>query len=339
MPTDTQTLWVGSQGGLEAPLVQRANIRFEGIPAAGVHGVGLQKLPGNLVSIVKGSMAARRILLKFKPDVIFFTGGYIAFPIALAGLRIPKVLFVPDVEPGLALKVISFFAQRIALSVEASRKFYGKQSKLEVTGYPVRREIGHRDKQAARAQMGLSDEKPVILFLGGSKGAHSINQAVFTNLNQLLESTQVIHITGELDWSRVEPIRVRLTTELQSQYHAHPYLHEEMASALASADLVISRAGASSLGEYPVHGLPAILVPYPHAWRYQLVNAQYLEQSGAAIVVEDGELESKLLQTVTDLVNNPSRLKDMGIAMRKLARPQAASSIAQLLLASAGGRS
>lgn len=339
MPADTQTLWVGSQGGLEAPLVQRANIRFEGIPAAGVHGVGLKRLPGNLLSILKGTLAARKIVTAFKPDLIFFTGGFIAFPIALAALRIPKVLFVPDVEPGLALKVISFFAERIALSAEASRRFYRDQNTLLVTGYPIRQEIGKQDKQTARMQMGLSGEKPVVLFFGGSKGAHSINQAVFNNLDPLLQMAQVIHITGEGDWPDVELVRSRLPAGLQPLYLAYPYLHEEMPAALASADLVVSRAGASTLGEYPAYGLPAMLVPYPHAWRYQYVNAHYLEENGAAVVVADGDLDSKLLPLVTDLFSNASRLKGMGVSMRKLAKPQAAASIAQLLLMTAGGRS
>jgi UDP-N-acetylglucosamine--N-acetylmuramyl-(pentapeptide) pyrophosphoryl-undecaprenol N-acetylglucosamine transferase len=123
--------------------------------------------------------------------------------------------------------------------------------------------------------------------------------------------------------------------ELAARYHAMPYLHE-MGAALAAADLVISRAGASSLGEFPLYGLPAILVPYPHAWRYQKVNADYLTRRGAAIMLEDHALDSELMDTLNVLMENPNKLKAMRAAMFELSHPRAADKIASALIELAG---
>ena len=155
-------------------------------------------------------------------------------------------------------------------------------------------------------------------------------------LPDLLSEIQVVHISGQLDWPEVENIQAQLadalTPEFANRYHAYAYLHEEMGAALTAADLVISRAGASTLGEYPLFGLPAILVPYPHAWRYQQVNAQYLAQRGGAVVVQDADLPDSILPLVRKLMDQPHHLEKMGAAMRSLANPNAAKDIAGHLL-------
>ena len=148
----------------------------------------------------------------------------------------------------------------------------------------------------------MHEDKPVLLVTGGSRGARSINQAVLQHLPFLLELAQVIHISGQLDWPTVETAANSLSGTNRRDYHAFPYLHEEMGAALAVADLVLSRAGASSLGEYPLLGLPAVLVPYPHAWRYQKVNADYLASRGAAIVLDDSRLNEELPAVAAELL-------------------------------------
>jgi len=334
---NAEMLWVGGEGGMEAALVQRANIPFETIPAAGLHGVGIRQLPGNLWRVVLGYFASRRILRRFKPDVLFFTGGYLAGPMALAGWRISSLLYVPDIEPGMALKLISFFADVIAVTAEESRRFFRGKT-ITMTGYPVRPDLAKWTRAEGRKQLGLSDDLPVLLVSGGSRGARSINNAVLENLPALLEKAQVIHISGELDWQTIEANREKLSGEHAARYLAYPYLHEEMGAALASANLVVSRAGASTLGEYPVFGLPAILVPYPYAWHYQKVNADYLAQHGAAVVLENQQLKDELLLIVTELLGNPKKLQAMQTAMRSLAQPHAAVQIAGQLTALAERR-
>lgn len=327
------TLWVGGEGGMEEALVKRQGLTYQSIPTAGVHGVGLATLPRNLAMVARGVLASRRILNEFKPDVLFFTGGYVAVPMALAGTFIPSMLFVPDIEPGVALKSLGRFADVIAVTTSQSQRFFKK--KVFETGYPLRADLARWDRSTAHRHLGISSGLPILLVFGGSKGARSINKAVMDNLRELLTKFEVIHISGELDWPLVKHNREQLPMELATRYHALPYLHE-MGAALAAADLVVSRAGASTLGEFPVFGLPAVLVPYPHAWRYQKVNADFLTQRGAAVILQDQGLNDELLQTLQVILENPNKLKAMRASMFELSRPRAAEKIASKLIELAG---
>jgi UDP-N-acetylglucosamine--N-acetylmuramyl-(pentapeptide) pyrophosphoryl-undecaprenol N-acetylglucosamine transferase len=318
---------------MEEALVKRQGLTYQSIPAAGVHGVGLVTLPRNLAMVGRGVLASRRILNEFKPDVLFFTGGYVAVPMALAGASIPSMLFVPDIEPGMALKSLSRFADVIAVTTGQSQKFFKK--KVFEAGYPLRADLARWDRSTAHRHLSISSGLPILLVFGGSKGARSINQAILDNLRELLARFELIHISGEPDWPLVRHHREQLPMELAARYHAVPYLHE-MGAALAAADLVVSRAGASTLGEFPVFGLPAVLVPYPHAWRYQKVNADFLTQRGAAIVLEDQSLKVELVETLQVLVENPNKLKAMRASMFELSRPRAAEKIAGKLIELAG---
>ena len=330
---DMDALWVGSQSGMEESLVRRQGLSFRSIPAAGVHGVGLATLPRNLTMLGRGVLAARRILNEFQPDVMFFTGGYVAVPVALAGPSVPTLLYVPDIEPGMALKSLARFADAITVTTDQSQKYFRKP--VHEVGYPLRADLALWDRKTANQHLGISGEFPVLLAFGGSLGAHSINQAVLNNLPKLLEKFEIIHLSGEQDWKVVSSAREGLPKQLAARYHAMPYLHE-MGAALAAADLVLSRGGASCLGEYPLFGLPAILVPYPHAWRYQKVNADYLTRRGAAITLDDHRLNDDLLVTLSVLMENPNKLKAMRAAMFELSHPRAAEKIASALINLAG---
>ncbi|PKN86904.1 MAG: undecaprenyldiphospho-muramoylpentapeptide beta-N-acetylglucosaminyltransferase [Chloroflexi bacterium HGW-Chloroflexi-8] len=333
-----QTLWVGGQGGMEFDLISRLGIPFTAIPAAGVHGVGISHLPANLWKLFKGISESRKIIRKFNPDVILYSGGYVAAPMAIAARNVPSVLFVPDIEPGLALKFLARFASKIALTSQASQMFFNNQSKLLVTGYPTRSDLKPISKNEALAKLNLSNHLPVIFFFGGSKGARSINRALAKYLPDLLKKCQIIHITGQLDWNEIKENTKNLEIGLLPNYHVFPYLHEEMAAAFSSADLVVSRAGASTLGELPLFGTPAILVPYPYAWRYQKVNAQYLVDQGAAILLNDEELETELLNEIEKLLENPEKLMALKTAMKKLYQPGAAIKIGELIMTSSAQR-
>jgi len=325
-----QVLWVGGRGGMEESLVTRKDIPFTTIPAAGVHGVGLSKLPGNIWQLIKGLFASRKILAQFKPDLLFFTGGYLAFPMAVAAIGSPSLLYVPDIEPGLALKALARFATRIALTTEVSSQYFPNPSKLTVTGYPVRPGMKEWDREKALDYFGFDPHLPTLTVAGGSKGARSINTAVMKILPKLLDQMQVIHLVGHLDWEQIDAQAQTLTSEQVKRYQAFPYLHE-MGAALAAPDLIVSRAGASILGEYPLFGLPAILVPYPHAWRYQQVNAKYLAERGAAVILQDEDLQDLLYNRIHDLISNPPELLRMRQAMTALAAPDAATRIADLM--------
>jgi undecaprenyldiphospho-muramoylpentapeptide beta-N-acetylglucosaminyltransferase len=336
---NAEVLWVGGIGGMEASLVQREGIAFTAVPAAGVHGVGPRQLPGNLLRLARGVPAARRVISRFQPDVLLFTGGYVGVPVSLAAGRRPKVAYVPDIEPGLALKVVSRGAHAVCVTAEEGRGFYPSRQRVVVTGYPTRPALQQADKPQARLRLGLQEEIPVLLVFGGSRGARSINEALWSCLQDVLATAQVVHVTGELDWPRVAAIREHLEGALGRRYHPYAYLHEKMGLALAAADLAVARAGASTLGELPLFGLPAALVPYPYAWRYQALNAEHLARNGAAIVLEDPKLGEQLLPTVRSLLGDAGRLQGMAEAARRLARPEAAQTIAAEIEQAAGRRS
>ncbi|MEA3397503.1 MAG: UDP-N-acetylglucosamine--N-acetylmuramyl-(pentapeptide) pyrophosphoryl-undecaprenol N-acetylglucosamine transferase, partial [Chloroflexota bacterium] len=261
------------------------------------------------------------------------TGGYVSGPVAVAAWlrRVPILLFLPDIEPGQSFRFIGRLAACIGVTVEDSRAFFPAH-KVVVTGYPLRAEVTRWDRATARQALGLSAAEAVLLVFGGSQGARSINRAVLAHLAELLAEAQVVHISGRLDWEEVAAARDTLPETLRARYHPFPYLHEEMGAALASADVVVSRAGASVLGEFPYFGLPAILVPYPYAWRYQKVNAEWLARRGAALVVADKQLPERLVPTVRDLLNDEAQRAALAEAARSLAQPDAAQQLANLLL-------
>ncbi len=329
-----QLLWVGSLGGMEADLVARAGLPFKAIHGGGVHGVGGGQFFTNAFNLLRGALEAMQLVREFKPQAVFVTGGFVTAPVALAAWlrRVPVLVYVPDIEPGLAIQFIARLARRIAVTVEDSRKHFAARKNVVVTGYPTRPELRAAPRAAAIAQLGLNPARRTVLVTGGSRGARSINRAVFAALPEWLQDYQVIHLSGQLDWAEAEQARAALPAEQRAHYHAFPFLHE-MGQALAAADVVVSRAGASALGEYPLFGLPAVLVPYPYAWRYQKVNADYLAARGAAVRVNDEDLAAQLAPTVRALLSDPARLAQMQTAARAAATPDAARRIAEELLA------
>jgi UDP-N-acetylglucosamine--N-acetylmuramyl-(pentapeptide) pyrophosphoryl-undecaprenol N-acetylglucosamine transferase len=326
-------LWLGTRDGLEAELVLRAGLPFRAIHAAGVHGVGWRRLPGNALSLARGFFESLGIVREFRPAALLVTGGFLAAPAALACRLsgVPVVCYVPDLEPGLALKVVSRLAAKVCVTAEPSRRYFDSR-KVVVTGYPVRPELAQATRAQAVAHFGLDPARKTILVTGGSRGARSLNRATFAALAEWLQEHQVIHLSGNLDWAEAEAARAGLTPSARAHYHAFPFLHE-MGLALAAADIVVSRAGASTLGEYPLFGLPAVLVPYPHAWRYQKVNADYLVERGAAVRVNDEDLSARLAPTVRALLADEARLNAMRAAARSAAQPDAARRIAREVVA------
>jgi len=329
-------LWIGGDG-VEQELVSRAGLPYRSIAAGGLHGVGVLAKVKNALKLMAGTLQVLRLIGQRRPDVMLTTGGFVAAPVAVACKlrRVPIVLYLPDVEPGQAVKFVARFATTITVTTNDSKAYFPGKNVI-VTGYPTRSDLQQADRVAARQRFELVSDRATLLVTGGSKGARSLNRAITANLAALLAKFQIIHISGATDAAEVRGVYEALPGELKRHYHVFEYVHD-MGLALAAADLVISRAGASVLGEYPLFGLPSILVPYPYAWRYQKVNAQALVSHGAAVMLEDATLNTQLLPTIDQVLGDPARLAAMQAAARSLAQPDPAQAIAQAVrLAGAG---
>jgi UDP-N-acetylglucosamine--N-acetylmuramyl-(pentapeptide) pyrophosphoryl-undecaprenol N-acetylglucosamine transferase len=330
---ELDVLYLGQAGALEDELVSRAGLPFQTIPSGPVRGRRPWELPGSLLRLGVGTWKARRALARFRAQALLATGGYASVPVAVAAWTkgVPLVVFLPDVLPGWAVRFMSRLAARVAVStpMTPARVLDGK---VRVTGYPVRRAFWLAERAEGRRRLGLDLEEKVLLVSGASQGARSINEAVAHSLRGLLELCQVVHLCGQRDYPWLQEVRASLNGGLRQRYFLFPYLHEELPWAMAAADLALTRAGASVLGELPAVGLPAVLVPYPHAGGHQRHNARYLEEAGAAVVVDDGQLRELLLPVVGQLLSDERRRQEMAAAARRLARPDAARNVACLLL-------
>jgi len=327
-----ELLYLGSANGAEAGLVGRAGISFRPIASAPIRGRLPWEIAANAVKLGAGTVQARNILHEFRPQVALATGGYASFPVALAArsCRIPLVVYLPDLYPGWAVHAIAHLAQRVAVTADESLRQL-PDGKGVVTGYPVRQEFWQADRAEGRRRLGLDVEEKVLFVAGASQGAHSINRAIAAHLRGLLELCEVIHLCGEVDEPWLAQLRSGLPNGLRARYHLFAYLHAEISWAMAAADLALCRAGASVMGELPAVALPAILVPYPYAGGHQRLNARYLVDRCAAVLLEDRDLGS-MLALVGQLQHDEARLRSMREAARCLARPDAAARVAGLLL-------
>ena len=299
-------------------------------------GVGWPRRIVSLLRLALGLSIALWLLLRLRPRSVLLTGGWSNLPVALAAwlLRVPSLMYLPDVEPGATIRLLRRFVSKVALTVPESERWFADAPTV-VTGYPLRQEFMAATRAAGQAHFGLDPGRRTLLVFGGSRGARSINRALLSILPRLLsEGIQVLHVSGELDWPEVKARRAALPDA--GRYHAFPYLHHEMGLAQAAADLALSRAGASVLAEFPHAGLPAVLVPYPWAWRYQKTNADWLEARGAALTLEDADMETSLLPTLLALLGDEDRLQGMRRAATALARPDGARHLARELLALGG---
>jgi UDP-N-acetylglucosamine--N-acetylmuramyl-(pentapeptide) pyrophosphoryl-undecaprenol N-acetylglucosamine transferase len=331
----SKLFFIGSIGGFERPLVEQGGVMFDAydeVRAGPLHGVNPLRAIRSLFEMAAGTLSAWRLLAKHRPDVVLLTGGWVGFPAALAAWlrRTPVLIFLPDIEPALSIKVLRYFATQIALAIPESASYFAP-GKTVVTGYPIRDAVESATRQDAIAHFNLDPTCQTLLVFGGSRGAHTINVALLGILPQLLaDGIQVIHIGGTTTFEWLSEQASAMADH--PHYHLHDYLHgPEMGLALAAADLVVSRAGAGILGEFPLFGLPSVLVPYPYAWRYQKVNADYLAERGAAVVLPDETMTTDLYPQLNALFTNTAQLATMRQQVKKLAQPGSARRLAAVL--------
>lgn len=309
-------VFVGTRDRLEARLVPAAGYQLRTIAAYPLARRLSFALVRTLAANVLGFFQSLRVLSQTEPDAVVATGGYVCVPLVLAARargafarrRAPIALLEPNAVAGVASRALRPFADDI---------WDG-----ETTGVPVRASLLHAGPRAqAVARLGLDPEKKTLFAFGASQGARSINEAVVALLvnDALPDGWQVLHVTGERDYERVrDAVGARSTLQ--------PYL-DDPTDAYAAADLVLCRAGASTLAELSALGLPAILVPYPHATEaHQQANAEAFAVRGSAVVIEDGALRSRLAYLLAE-VTKPERLAAMRERAAAGARRNAASAI------------
>ena len=321
--------YVGARGLLDESIVGRSGLPFTGVRAGPLRVGSPLRVLRSSVDLVIGTVQAWRLLGRFRPDVVFATGGYASVPVGIAARlrRRPLLVYLPDVRAGWAVRLLSRLATRIATTTEHAPGDVAADA--TVVGYPVREAFWSADRDEARERLDLPREAKVLLVSGASQGARRLNAAVAEQLDGLLELGHVLHLTGRVDETAMLEIRDTLTDAKRERYHVFGFL-EEMAGAMVAADLAVLRSGASVLGELPAAGLPAVLVPGVYEGWDQRPNARYLEERGAAVVLENDQLE-KLTDVVRELFSDDSRRRAMGAAALRLAQPEAAQRIAQVL--------
>jgi UDP-N-acetylglucosamine--N-acetylmuramyl-(pentapeptide) pyrophosphoryl-undecaprenol N-acetylglucosamine transferase len=329
---ETALLYIGVSGKIDADLVARDGMSFQAVGARPLRTGDFQGRAVGAMAAAGATAEALRILRRFRPDIVFATGGYGSVGTAMAAkiLRCPLLLFLPDVDAGLAVKLLARVADKIAVTVDAALASV-PASKAAVTGYPVRPEFFRVDRAEARRRFGLHDELPTLLVSGASSGASAINQAVAEMASDFLRIGQILHISGGRDLADLEAARSRLPEDRATGWQIHAYLHDEMAQALGAADLAVMRSGASTLGELPAAKLPAVLVPGEYEGWDQSPNARYLENQGAARALPQSRL-SELQATVMNLLGDSDARLAMQDALSRLAQPEAAMNLAQLMM-------
>ncbi|MCK6580479.1 MAG: UDP-N-acetylglucosamine--N-acetylmuramyl-(pentapeptide) pyrophosphoryl-undecaprenol N-acetylglucosamine transferase [Anaerolineae bacterium] len=335
---DARLTFIGSVGGFERPLVEASPVKFAQyieVQSGPINGVGILRAGVSLVKLGIGTAQALVFMLRHRPDALLLTGGWVCVPGGIAAwmLRVPSMISLPDIEPALTIKALRHLATRVAVTAPDSLRYF-RAGQAVVTGYPLRQALLTATRAAGIAHFGLDPARRTLLVFGGSRGARSINRAVAAILPELLaDGVQLLWVTGKVDWDEVVGIlKQQGLTADGERVKAFAYLHEDMALALASADLAVSRSGASVLGELTLFGLPSILVPYPYAWRYQKVNADYLVRQGAAVMVEDGRMSETLLPTIRQIMRDDVQRGAMGRASAALAQPQGAANAARELI-------
>lgn len=340
-PDAPELRWLGGHRGLEATLVPAAGIPLSRLAArslrttaADVHAI---LDPIRLAVSVPQAAAA---LVRERPAAIFTTGGYVAVPVLMAAapLRIPVVLWDGNVIPGRAVRATARLARVLAVSFEATCRALaaaGGGRPCYVTGTPIR-DVRELDREAARIRLAIAPGERVLLIFGGSQTVVRFNAAVAQALPHLVNRVTVIHVTGEDGYPAALAGREALPEVARRRYRPYPFLRDEMLTALAAADLVVGRAGSSTLAEAAALGLPMVVVPYPHAAGHQRANAVSLVEAGAARLVDDAEFDAAALIEAAALLDDPSAHAVMSAAARSLGRPGAAAAVAELVMAVAG---
>jgi UDP-N-acetylglucosamine--N-acetylmuramyl-(pentapeptide) pyrophosphoryl-undecaprenol N-acetylglucosamine transferase len=335
--------WIGGRRGLEAQLVPPAGIPLRRLILRSLRTVDLNvHTVADPLRLAASVPQAAAILARERPAAVFTTGGYVAVPVLMAAapLRIPVVLWDGNVIPGRAVRLTARLADVITVSYQATCAALATSAAdtpCFVTGTPIR-DVRAIDREAARVQLGVPAGERVLLIFGGSQAVRRLNAAVAGALPRLVEKATVIHVAGQDGYAAALAGREALPEAARGRYRPYPFLRDEMLPALAAADLVVGRAGSSTLAEATAFGLPLVVVPYPHAAGHQKANARELVDAGAARVIDDEAFDAAALLDAATLLDDAAAHLAMSAAARSLGRPGAADAVARLVIAAAERR-
>jgi len=319
--------FVGTERGLESRLVPQAGFELSLIDIAGLKNVSLVKRARSLAMLPTSLVSALTIIKQFRPDVVVGAGGYVSGPVVLAAAlaRYPTLVMDSNALPGWTNRRLARFVDRAAVSFEQALPFF--RGKGVVTGNPVRREFFEIPPKQR------DPNKFSLLVFGGSQGARAINEAMMSALNQLKASPvplQIKHQTGAADFERVQTAYQNAGWNGAAEVRSYI---DNMTADFANADLVVCRAGATTTAELIAAGKAAVMIPFPLAADdHQRKNAEALETSGAALMILQKDLSGdRLAKEIIDLAQQPARINSMEVAIRKLARGDAAAAAVDII--------
>jgi len=323
--SDMKVLFVGTPDGIEKKLVEKAGYDYAGIEISSFQR-SLKSLGHNLhtaQTMLSSRREAKAILRRFRPDLVVGTGGYASYPMirAAAGQGIPTAVHESNMVPGLTTKLLESSARVIMVGFEECRAHYKHPEKIMVTGTPVRGDFFELTKAEARAKLGYTDDKPLVVSFWGSLGASTMNEYMLDFFRQEKDASfpfHHIHAVGSRGWETMER-KLREQGLDCAELDVRQYIYD-MATVMRCADLVISRAGASTISELTALGKPAVIVPSPYVTNnHQEKNARILERHGGAAVLLENEIDGKILyNTVSDILDRPEKLESMHEGMASL---------------------
>ncbi|MCJ7577774.1 MAG: undecaprenyldiphospho-muramoylpentapeptide beta-N-acetylglucosaminyltransferase [candidate division Zixibacteria bacterium] len=321
---ESKVIFVGTKDGLESKIVPQHGFKLIFICARGLKRRASLRNLMLPCYVLKSLYQSLRILNEERPDLVVGTGGYVSFPVVLSARlkNIPTLIQEQNSYPGVSTRILAFLVDRVCLSYLSSMNYFLTKKKLKVIGNPVRAEIVSANRHEALRKFNLVPNKKTIFIFGGSQGAHAINQAVSNSLDLLSENWQLLWQTGESDF-----VLVSEKAKGKKIKCAVLSFIEDMRSAYAASDLVVSRAGALTLAEICACGKPSLLIPYPFATAdHQRYNAEALQKEGAAEMILQKDLTPELLAgKLSSLLSDEEKLKRMAEQSKKMGKPDATS--------------
>ena len=339
---DSKILFIGAVGGMEEKLVPKAGYELKTLPGGGLSRslsfAGIKKNVKVMYNLMSSVSRCKKIIREFKADIVVGTGGYASFPALMAAgmLKIPSCVHESNAVPGLTTRMAERWASKILICFPQSARYYKDQSKVQIVGMPVHSQFLHGSKQASREELGLENNRPVILSAFGSLGAKAMNEMTAELLRLEKEAGypfQHIHAVGKFGWEWL-PALVKekgVDTENGSVF-LKEYIYN-MPTVMTAADIVIGRAGSSSLNEIAAAGIPCILIPSPNVTaNHQEKNARALEEQGAAVVMLESECTAQgVMDQINRLLNDSDAYSRMRSALLGMAVPDSAERMCTIM--------